>query len=200
MTLDKNKLNEFFERLDITRQSPGKKDNGYIGRANGEKKSLQKRYLLWTLREVLDIINDYALSNSESFKKNCANLYHFSKFILFKIMHKEIKWNHDIPHDTCTCEVCDNITLLIRGLNPKLAEILPEDLDKVIDKFACSKENRTSSCMQGTCTLCSKIEVAIANDNSQSSDSELEAVSQDDTCSDEDSTLTVNPLLPNVPF
>ena len=62
---------------------------------------------------------------------------------------------------------------------------------KVIDKFTCSKENRTSSCMQGTCTLCSKIEVDIANDNSQSSDSELEAVSQDDTCSDEESTPTV---------
>ena len=48
-----------------------------------------------------------------------------------------------------------------------------------------------SSCMQGTCTLCSKIEVDIANDNLQSSDSELEAVSQDKNSSDEDSTPTV---------
>ena len=42
--------------------------------------------------------------------------------------------------------------------------------------------------MQGTYTLCSKIEVDIANDNSQSSDSD---VSQDNTSSDEDFTSTV---------
>ena len=34
--------------------------------------------------------------------------------------------------------------------------------------------NYISSCMQGTCTLCSNIEVALVNDNSQSSDSELQ--------------------------
>ena len=45
--------------------------------------------------------------------------------------------------------------------------------------------------MQGICTLCSKIEVDIANNNSQSSHSQLEAVSQDSTSSDEDSTPMV---------
>ena len=43
--------------------------------------------------------------------------------------------------------------------------------------------------MQGTCTLWFKI-IWIQN-NSESSDSELEAVSQDDTSSDEDSTPTI---------
>ena len=45
--------------------------------------------------------------------------------------------------------------------------------------------------MQGSCTLCSKIKVDIANEHSESSDLELQAVSQDDTYSEEDSTLTV---------
>ena len=45
--------------------------------------------------------------------------------------------------------------------------------------------------MQGTCTLCSNIEVDLVNDNSQSSASELELVSQDYTSSDEDSAPTV---------
>lgn len=103
-------------------------------------------------------------------------------------MHKEIKWNCDIPHDTCACE---NITLLIRGLNPKLAEKLPEDPDKVNDKFTCSKENYITNCMQGPCNLWSKIEEDIANNNSQSSNSELEAVIQDDTSSEKDFIPTV---------
>ena len=105
-------------------------------------------------------------------------------------MHKVIKWNRDIPHISCACEVSQNITLIIRALNQKLAEKLLEDLDKVIAKFTCSKEHHISSCMQGTYTLCSKIEVDIANDNSQSSDSELD-VSQDNTSSDKDFTSTV---------
>ena len=105
-------------------------------------------------------------------------------------MHKVIKWNRDIPHISRACEVSQNITLIIRGLNQKLAEKLLEDLDKVIAKFTCSKEHHISSCMQGTYTLCSKIEVDIANDNSQSSDSELD-VSQDNTSSDKDFTSTV---------
>ena len=58
-------------------------------------------------------------------------------------------------------------------------------------KNELSYELHYSSCMQGTCTLCSKIEVDIANDNSHSSDSELEAASQDDTSSDTDSTPTL---------
>ena len=163
-------LTEFFKRPDITCQLPEKKDIVYIGRVNGEKKYLQKRYLLWTLREVLDILNGDALSNSKYFKSKFRKSVSFPQVYSFLKMQKEIKWNRDIPHDTCACEVCENITLLIRGLNPKLAEKLPEDPDKVIDKFTCSRKNRTSSCMQGTCTLCSKIEVDIANDNSQSSD------------------------------
>ena len=77
-------------------------------------------------------------------KVNLANLYHFGKF--FFELHKEIKWNRDIPYHTCACEVRENITLIIRGLNPNLPEKLPEDLYKVIDKFICNKENHTNSC------------------------------------------------------
>ena len=52
-------------------------------------------------------------------------------------------------------------TLLIRGLNTKLSEKLPEDPDKVTGKFTCSKftcnkGNPNSSCMQGTCTFAIK--------------------------------------------
>ena len=67
---------------------------------------------------------------------------------------------------------------------------LLEDPDKVIDKFSYCEENRTSNCMQDICTLCFKIEVDIANGNSQLSDSELEVVCQDENFSDEDYTPT----------
>lgn len=108
----------------------------YIGRVNRKKKYLQKQYLFWRVTEVLDFFNGDPVLHSEclnsEFCKNCI----ISQVYFFLKTHKEIKLNHDIPHDTCAYEVCKNITLITRGLNPKLVEKLPGDPDKVIDKFA----------------------------------------------------------------
>ena len=50
-------LSAFLDRADISRQTPGRKDNVFIGKVNGEKQYAQKRYLQWTIRELLGIIN-----------------------------------------------------------------------------------------------------------------------------------------------
>ena len=41
-----NVLSDVFERNDITYTNPGRKDNVYIGKINGEKTFIQKPYLL----------------------------------------------------------------------------------------------------------------------------------------------------------
>jgi len=51
-------MKETLERPDLTYITPGRKDNVYIGKdSNGVKQYIQKRYLLWTLRDLLDILN-----------------------------------------------------------------------------------------------------------------------------------------------
>ena len=42
--------------------NPGKKDNVYIGKVDGERRYEQKRYLLWPMRDILKILN---MSNAE---------------------------------------------------------------------------------------------------------------------------------------
>ena len=53
-------LLEFLDRPDISRQTPGRKDTVYIGKLNGERQYKQKRYLQWTLRELIEIVNGSA--------------------------------------------------------------------------------------------------------------------------------------------
>jgi len=55
-------LSVFFERPDITYTLPGIKDHKYTGKVNGESTFAQKRYLLWTLGEIVDILNGMPLS------------------------------------------------------------------------------------------------------------------------------------------
>ena len=39
-------LTGFLDRADISRQTPGRKDNVYVGKENGQRKCLRKQYLL----------------------------------------------------------------------------------------------------------------------------------------------------------
>ena len=50
-------LRVFFERPDIIYTLPGMKDQKYTGKVNGESTFVQRRYLLWTLGEIVDILN-----------------------------------------------------------------------------------------------------------------------------------------------
>ena len=45
------------DRLDTTYTNPGKKGQRYVGKENGKSKFVPIRYLLWTTRDLLDIIN-----------------------------------------------------------------------------------------------------------------------------------------------
>ena len=45
----------FLARSDLTK--PGRKDDVYIGKKDGERVYKQKLYLLWNLRDILDIAN-----------------------------------------------------------------------------------------------------------------------------------------------
>ena len=61
---------------DMTYTNPGRKDNVYIGKIDGERYYVQKRYLLWNLRDALEILN----IQKESFKDKFGEPLTFTKF------------------------------------------------------------------------------------------------------------------------
>ena len=54
---EKSWLIDFLDRPDITYTMPGKKEQVYMGKVNGKKVYETKKYLLWTLNELLNIAN-----------------------------------------------------------------------------------------------------------------------------------------------
>ena len=54
---EKSWLIDFTDRQDITRTTPGKRDQVYMGKINDKKVYETKKYFLWTLNNLLDILN-----------------------------------------------------------------------------------------------------------------------------------------------
>ena len=50
-------LKKFLDKLDMIYINPGKKDHVYVGKKDGVSQYTQKQYLLWTLRDILEILN-----------------------------------------------------------------------------------------------------------------------------------------------
>ena len=50
-------LESVIERADITYTTPGRRDAIYVGMDGDKRRYKQKRYLLWKLRDLLEIIN-----------------------------------------------------------------------------------------------------------------------------------------------
>ena len=80
-----NFLLDVFERSDMTYTTPGRKDNVYIGKIDGEKTFVQKRYLLWNLRDALNIIN----TGEKSYATEFGEALSFSCFYNFIKKHKQ---------------------------------------------------------------------------------------------------------------
>ena len=75
---------EFLSQSDMAYINPGRQDNVYIGKVDGERKYLPRQYLLWTLKDLLDIINGSELHSSNfvstfSEKLTFSQLYNFIK-------------------------------------------------------------------------------------------------------------------------
>ena len=54
---EKSWLIDFLDHQDITCTTPGKRDQVYMGKINAKKAYETKKYLLWTLNDLLDILN-----------------------------------------------------------------------------------------------------------------------------------------------
>ena len=65
----------------------------------------------------------------------------FSQLYDFLKRHKEHVCNSNIPHLSCLCEICENTSLLAKGLNRqkrKLQEKLPTRPHDLVEMFSCN--------------------------------------------------------------
>ena len=63
---EKEWLKNILDKLDITYVTPGRKDHCHVGKIDGKSQYVQKRYLMWTLNDVLNIANGSCLIKNES--------------------------------------------------------------------------------------------------------------------------------------
>ena len=75
---EKEWLKNVLDKPDITHVTAGRKDHHYVGKVNGKSQYVQKRYLMWTLYDLLNIASESSLiKNKSSFE------FSFGKKITF---------------------------------------------------------------------------------------------------------------------
>ena len=146
-------LHEFLDRGDISYINPGRKDNVYIGKKDGKSQYVQKRYLLWKLHDLFEIINGPGVEIKDTpvdntFVKVFGKELPFSVMYSFFKRYKQYVFNKHIPQSTCLCEICENVSLLAKGLNKCVNAGLPTNAHDIVGSYSC--DSSSSLCMLGT--------------------------------------------------
>ena len=148
----------FLERSDITYTTPGRRGTVYVGMDGGKREYKQKRYLLWKLRDLLEIINGSKIITNENFPSFTEAFEHefsFRQMYNFLIIHKEVAHNSDIPHSSCLREVCENASPLAKGINSSLkSPILSPTAHDLVETHTCDSSSK--DCMLRNCPECLK--------------------------------------------
>ena len=93
----------------------------------GKGEYKQKRYLLWKLCNLLEIINGSKIITNEYFPLITEAFEHellFRQMYNFLKMYKEVGYSSDIPHSSCLCKVCKNASLLAIFAEDSFSKIL----------------------------------------------------------------------------
>ena len=67
-------------------------------------------------------------------------------------------------HESCTCEICEDMHLLVVAVNSKLNTVdrkLPTNENDLVNRFSCNIES--AECMNNTCESCPKYHVNVDN-------------------------------------
>ena len=95
---------------DMVYANLGRQGNVYIGKVDCEKQYMQKRFLIWTLRDTLVLIRGQQKKPQEKSGEELAfsQSYHFVK------RKKQIVFQRIIPYTLCLCEIYENSALIAR--------------------------------------------------------------------------------------
>ena len=115
-----------FDRPDIAYINPGRED--------GKREDVQKRYLSWALRDLLNIINGVKLDgmSNNTFSDTFGKDLTFSSLIYYIKFQKHLIYNRDIPQGSSLCEVCKKACLLAKGINKSRNVTLPANLHNLV--------------------------------------------------------------------
>ena len=129
------KVQSFYLLDSISRQSPGRKD--FVVRwQNGKKEHLQKRHLLFSLKEAHAIF----------LKENPLLKIGLSKFS--SLRPSNVFLSSNMPGNIYMCQYHENIKLICDCLSKKILEF-PSHSGNFVDHFVCSSS--TEECMLGKC-------------------------------------------------
>ena len=81
--------------------TPGKRHQVYMGKINGEKVYETKKYLLWTLNDLLDILNGCEVTGfqtEDSFMNELGRKLSFRQFYEWIKANKQFIYNKNISH------------------------------------------------------------------------------------------------------
>ena len=159
------------DRVDFTYVNPGRKDI-CIGKKDGERQYCQKRYLLWNLRDFLNILNGNEVTGFtagvETFVDKFEKPLSFSLLYTFIRNHKQFVYNQNIPQRSCLCEVYENSCLLAKGINKCVKGVnLPANPHEIVEENCC--DSSSDDCMLGSCVQCSSPNKLNGNDEEISS-------------------------------
>ena len=170
MRKKKKWLETFLFRIDVSCTNPGRKDHVYVSKIDDERRYKQRLYLLWTLRDLLDIINRTGkVDVTDTFYQNFKKFLTFSQLYDFVKYHKEHCYNQNIPHGSCLCEICENCVLVAKGFNTRLLYPLPTNPYELIERFSWNLQE--IDCIMDRCPTCCVAEIELQIQPSDSSDS-----------------------------
>ena len=78
-------LIELVGRSDLTYTNPGRAGNVYIGKIDGERQYLPRQYLLWSLKDLHDILNETSASIGQAPPNFQTTFYVLLCFLYFDL-------------------------------------------------------------------------------------------------------------------
>ena len=118
---------------------PGQKDTVIIRLPGKKKETVQKQYMLTTIREAHAVFKD----------ENPDADISFSKFA--DLRPPQVQLQRDVPHNCCLCKYHENIRLLLQSLS-KAGLQLPTGFRDFIALLVCDQNEE--DCMAGQCANC----------------------------------------------
>lgn len=131
---------DFYQRDDVSRQAPGIKDKKSVKNPQtGKRESVQKRHLVMTVKEALQIFC----------RENPDTKIHCSKFMDLRPQH--VLPCSEMPHNVCVCTYHANITFLLEAISKEIKGF-PKTHRLFLDEVSCDIDRE--ACMTGVCKNC----------------------------------------------
>ena len=132
-------VRNFYERDDISRQAPGRRDSVTIRKDDGTKERRQVRHLTSSIKEV------YAL-----FIKEYPHI-RVGKSKFADLRPKHVLLCSKLPHNVCLCKYHENFILAVDALH-KVCPDFPSYSHELPESFLCQPPSR--NCWVNECDTC----------------------------------------------